>query len=643
MGIERSRPGAAGPAASALPSDTSLALVRSRRQAVALLGGVGALAVFPWLANPFALDLANQIALACIGALALNLLTGSAGLISLGHAGLLGAGAFTVGILVQELGVPAWLTIPAAVLVGGLLGVIVGLPSLRLKGIYLALSTLALHFVVLFVGSEYQTLRRMATGVTLPDLALGPLVLVDNRAWYYALVVLVTLTALFYLNLLRTRTGRALMALRDRDVAAACVGVNLTAYKLTAFVISACLTSFAGALLAYYQHFVAIEAFNFFVTIQYIAMVLIGGVGSVAGSILGAAFVVALPQGVTLALQALPVPPQFRIYVAAVQFVLFGALMAGFLLFEPGGLVQLWRRLARRWSRPAGRPAPPAPAAPAPRATGGSAPREQAREPAPAAGALLTVDDLTVVYSGEARAVDHLALRVPRGAVVALLGGNGAGKTTTLRALSGFLRTEPARLVAGRIVLDGRDITGLPPHRVAQAGVALVPEREKIFSTLTVEENLAITAGAADPARRRLLREAVAAHFPRLAERRGQRAGLLSGGERQMLALASALLLDPRLLLVDELSLGLAPTVVEQLMTLLGALRRQLGLTILLVEQNAAAALAVADYGYVLSTGRVVKEGTAAQLSADPEVQALYLGIAEGRRSYRDAVLAPHE
>jgi len=619
------------PTASAVYPDWLL--IRSTRQWGTLLAGACVLAVFPLVAGPFAVDLANQVALASIGALALNLLIGSAGLISLGHAALLGAGAFTVGILVQEVGATAWLTLPSAALVGAAIGIVVGLPSLRLKGLYLAVSTLALHFVVVFIGSEYQTQHRLATGIVVPDLALGPLVLSDPRAWYYLLVGTAAATALLCLNLLRTRTGRAWMALRDRDLAAAAVGVNLTAYKLLAFVISSALTSFAGALGAYYQHFVAIEAFSFFLTIQYIAMVLIGGVGSVAGAIVGAAFVVALPHGVNLALGTLPVPPQFKLYVFAVQYLLFGLLMAAFLLFEPGGLLQLWAR-AHRWGLALHARQPPPTCVPLPDGRAPAVTRStEAAERAP----LLEVTDLTVVYGGLATAVERLSLVVPPGAIVALLGANGAGKTTTLRAISGFLPAEAARITTGAICFAGRTLNGLPPDHIARAGVVLVPERDKIFSTLTVEQNLAISGRHVPASRQAILRAAIDTYFPILRERRRQLAGYLSGGERQQLALASALLCDPRLLLVDELSLGLAPTLVEQLMELLAALRRDLDLTVLLVEQNAVAALAVADYAYILATGRLVKEGTAAALLADPEVQELYLGVSAQRRSYREA------
>ncbi|PYM28926.1 MAG: ABC transporter ATP-binding protein [Candidatus Rokuibacteriota bacterium] len=243
---------------------------------------------------------------------------------------------------------------------------------------------------------------------------------------------------------------------------------------------------------------------------------------------------------------------------------------------------------------------------------------------------LLELENVEVVYHRVATAVQGVSLRVPERSIVALLGTNGAGKTTTLRAVSGFLGGDDARVVAGRIVFRGEVITGRMPHEVARRGLVLVPERDKVFETLTVGENL----DAVVPGRRRLVtREQVFHYFPVLAERRRQLAGYLSGGERQMLALASALLCQPELLLVDELSLGLAPAIVETLMALVRRLRDELGTAVLLVEQNAAAALAVADAGYVLEHGRIVYDGSVERLLAHEDIREFYLGV--GHRTDR--------
>jgi branched-chain amino acid transport system ATP-binding protein len=231
----------------------------------------------------------------------------------------------------------------------------------------------------------------------------------------------------------------------------------------------------------------------------------------------------------------------------------------------------------------------------------------------------LDVCGLAVAY-GRTEAVRGIDLQVAEGQVVTLIGANGAGKTTVLRTLSGLLRPR-----AGRVRLDGADITGMAPHRIAARGMVQVPEGRQIFAQLTVAENLTLggwTASAADSGRQR---DAVLARFPRLRERLGQAAGSLSGGEQQMLAMGRALMASPRLLLLDEPSMGLAPLFVEEIFSLIAGLKAE-GVTILLVEQNASAALEVADTAYVLELGRITLAGPATEVAGNPAVAAAYLG-----------------
>jgi branched-chain amino acid transport system ATP-binding protein len=235
---------------------------------------------------------------------------------------------------------------------------------------------------------------------------------------------------------------------------------------------------------------------------------------------------------------------------------------------------------------------------------------------------LLEVRQLEVVYHKVATAIQGVSVEVPEGKIVAVVGTNGAGKTTTLRAISGFLPAEDTAITDGSIIYGGERINGRLPHETARLGLVLVPEREKVFETLTVAENIAYPV-----ARKTVVAmDDVYAYFPQLAERRGQLAGYLSGGEKQMLAIAMALLCGPRILLVDELSLGLAPVAIQALMEVIQRINRELGLTILLVEQNAMAALAISDYGYVMEGGRVVFKGTSDELRNHPDVQEFYLG-----------------
>jgi branched-chain amino acid transport system ATP-binding protein len=244
---------------------------------------------------------------------------------------------------------------------------------------------------------------------------------------------------------------------------------------------------------------------------------------------------------------------------------------------------------------------------------------------------MLQVENLEVTYHRVSTAVQGISLEVPEGGIVALIGNNGAGKTTTLRAISGFLGLDDARVSEGVVRFQGKRIDNWPPHRIARLGIALVPERSKVFESLSVDENL-----DAAVARRAFPKDAVYEYFPALAALRRRAAGYLSGGERQMLGIGSALMCAPQLLLVDELSLGLAPLVVRDLMERLRAVRQQLGTSILVVEQNAQVALEMADHAYVLENGRVVLDGTPERLRAHQDIQEFYLGGAGGRRSYRE-------
>jgi len=262
-----------------------------------------------------------------------------------------------------------------------------------------------------------------------------------------------------------------------------------------------------------------------------------------------------------------------------------------------------------------------------------------AAEPAPTPGeALLAINNLKIVYDGAIEAVRDVSLAVPQGAIVALLGSNGAGKSSILKAVSGVLAIEEGEIEKGAIHFDGQPIHERTAEEVVRAGLVQVPEGRRLFVNLTVEENLMMGGYLQSPARLRELRDLVFELFPRVAERRDQIAGYLSGGEQQMVAVGRALMASPKLLALDEPSLGLAPLIIEAIYDTIVRMRKEIGLTILLVEQSAAQALAVADYAYILENGRVVLDGDAAKLSRNAEVQEYYLGYSASaaRKSFRD-------
>src|SRR6266852_4306432 len=249
---------------------------------------------------------------------------------------------------------------------------------------------------------------------------------------------------------------------------------------------------------------------------------------------------------------------------------------------------------------------------------------------------LLALDMVSVAY-GKRRALDGVSLTVGAGEIVTLLGSNGSGKSTTLRAISGLVRPS-----TGRVVFDGRDITRAAADAIVTAGVGHVPEGREIFPEFTVRENLLVGGHTAPRAAVAEATERAFALFPVLRERARQLAGTLSGGEQQMLAIARALMIRPRLLLLDEPSLGLAPRLTREILDVIGRINAE-GVTVLLVEQNARRALALASRAYVLETGRVVVSGPARALAADPRIRAAYLGLAEPPAPARGSALPDKE
>ena len=307
---------------------------------------LGFILVFPFVANRYWLTLANQIGLAAIGAIGLNILTGFTGQISLGQGAFMAVGAYGAGILANRLGWPIWLTIPAASLLTAGVGAIFGIPSLRLKGLYLAIATLAAqqiidwlitHWTSLTGGVEALVLRREA------NVVLG-VALRGDRTFYWIIMAFAAATTLFTANLFRTRVGRAFVAIRDQDIAAEVIGINLFLYKLLAFATSSFFVGLTGALTAHYRGIISWERFTIETSILYLAMIIIGGLGSVSGSIYGAAFMVLVPAFITNVGRHLQTTiPAMAQLLPFIQQGIFGIVIIFFLVIEPEGLAKIWR------------------------------------------------------------------------------------------------------------------------------------------------------------------------------------------------------------------------------------------------------------------------------------------------------------
>lgn len=308
----------------------------------------------PLLFSDYIIGLLTLSAIAAIGAIGLNILTGYTGQISIGVGAFLGVGGYTTAVLTSTVGISFWIALPLAGVMTALIGGIFGVPSLRLKGLYLAIATLAAQFIIIFVLTRWESLTGGTSGLVLKRPSIGSFQFTSNSSYYYLSIIILVLTVLYTTNLMRTRTGRAFMAVRDRDVAAQIMGINLFKYKVLAFVISSFFIGISGALLAHYTMIVSPEFYGISVSIEYLAMILIGGLGSVFGSILGAVFITLLPVVLNLIIDFLSTyiaMGSITQLLSAFRELVFGAVIIIFLIFEPGGLAFLWSNMKNHFKQ----------------------------------------------------------------------------------------------------------------------------------------------------------------------------------------------------------------------------------------------------------------------------------------------------
>ena len=318
---------------------------RTQRVWLAVLGLV--LLAFPFVANPYWLYLACLVAINIAATTGLNILTGYTGLISLGHAAFMGVGAYTVAVMEQRLGSPALINLLGGGAVATVIGLIVGLPSLRVKGLYLAITTIAASFILHFIFARWTSVTGGTAGITVPPARLFGLVLDNQFRLYWLIVAVTTAMLLGASNVFRTRIGRAFIAIRDRDISAEVLGIPLLRYKLLSFGLSSFYAGVAGGLWAYFFGSVTAESFPLLMSIFFLVATIVGGMGSILGGILGAAFMTLVPEVLKLILGLLPNTTEAAALLAPVRTMVFGFLIVGFLIFEPNGLADIWRRVRR--------------------------------------------------------------------------------------------------------------------------------------------------------------------------------------------------------------------------------------------------------------------------------------------------------
>lgn len=596
-----------------------------------LLGAAFALALLliTWSSgSAFLVTLVTTVAIESVAAMSLTVLVGWAGQAAVMTAALLLLGGYAAYLVPASLPGSLLLGVLLALVAGAVLGVLSGLPSRRMSGMYLLLSTLAVQFAFTDLAGDVQSHQNATAGYSPSPPNLFGLQIASNTSWLFVSGAAVMLTYAFYRYLSSTRLGRNLQVIRGNRSAADISGIRSFRSLLVIFGLTSALTTAAGALLADNTGNVSYDGFGVLVSISYFVMIVIGGLGSLGGAIFGAAFVVGIPALLNLVFsQASPTSAEFLAYGEVLAYVLVSGML---LLGVPGGAGGLWRTITRAVLR-----APPAAAldesavrnrpAPAP-----TVPRAKSHA-VPMNSSLLRVEGVSVRYGAGEPAVEEASFEISRGECIAILGRNGAGKTSLLHAIAGFPPGSGGKVSRGRVWLQGESgplsLSGMSSEARARVGVSLVPAEDKVFPSLTVTEHLRYAAGGRRNRSPRSSIEAALALFPDLEGVLTRRAGVLSGGQRQQLALAVALLREPEVLVVDELSLGLSPIAIDQLVTRLAALRRDRIFTVLVVEQNLGVARSLADRLLLMDRGRLVSEGDASGLEWTEIIEGTYLGI----------------
>ncbi len=576
---------------------------------------VAVVVAVPAVLTPSRVFLASDVVIYAMVAVSLVVVTGWSGQISLGQFGIVAIGAAVAARLSADAG---WDFLLALILGGGagaVVSMVLGVAAFRIKGFLFAVTSLGFAVAVasFFLNARFFPYLLPTHRPERPVL-FGQLDLNGELAYFYFSLVVLALVLLAVAVLRRTRTGRVLIAMRDNDRAARSYGIGRITSQLMTFALSGFVAGVAGGVLAAHDHAVSASAFAPAASIAVFSMAVIGGVGSLMGAVLG----VVLVRGVTLSLTA-----QWAQLTTGLGLLLV-------LLVFPGGLGRAVAALRDVLVRRLARGAVPSPL---PTADVSEAPEVPERAPvagpaAPGPAILLACDDLDAAF-GRVQVLFGVDLEVAEGEMLALLGTNGAGKSTLLRTVAGAISA-----TGGTIRFAGEDITGLRPERTSAMGIVTVPGGRGTFPGLSVAENLRVAGWLhrRDPDHVTRSTAQALELFPVLAERLTQTAGTLSGGEQQMLTLAQALMARPTLLMIDELSLGLAPAVVEQLVRTLRLIHAR-GTTVIVVEQSVNVALTVCDRAVFLERGRVRFDGPTTDLLERPDLlRAVFLDVpAPGR------------
>jgi len=599
-------------ARSTIPANLGeLASPRWIGRALLVIGGTIVL-VYPLISDDlFYQNLIILSLLFAIGAVGLNVIMGWGGYISLGQSSFIGLGAYTVGILATRVGGSPFVWLPAAGLVAALFALVLGAVATRLRGHSFVIATIAALFLLQIVAINWRGFTHGTTGITLPipqwDVAY------QNWPFYYSLLGLLFLALLLSWRIRKTKFGTGLIAIREDEDKAATVGVNTPVYKSLGFAASAVFLGMAGGVYGYYLTFIdPTGMFNIILSVQIVLAVILGGRGTLWGPVIGAFIIEAINEFANQQLGG-----------GNSRLLIFGGLLALAILLLPKGIIpsieELWkRRRAEGAAAPVGRRLNGVPALAG----------DDAGSPAPRTGSpVLEIRGLQKRFGG-VHAVDGLSFTVEEGSITALIGPNGSGKTTAFNLIGGTMSAD-----GGEVWLDGRRIDRLRPWRRSYLGLGRTFQITRLFGQMTVLENVVspmrsfslakLNAGAMSGPEASRAEELL--EFVGMREFRDQRAAELSFGQQKLVEFAQVLMLDPKLIMLDEPGGGINPTLVARMAEMIRDLNRR-GKTFLIVEHNLPLVLTLCDPVLVLAGGRCISSGSPGAVQKDPLVLDAYLG-----------------
>ncbi len=559
-------------------------------------------AAYCFIGNGYEIHILSTVGLITIVGVGLNILMGMVGQVSLGHAGFYAIGAYTCAILTTTHGISFWLAFPAAGIVAGLVGTVLSLPALRVRGPYLAMITIAFGFIVEHGAIEWRALTGGANGlmgIPKPS-AFG--YMFDERGVALLIVVVTAISIFLFARLSKSRWGLALRAVKDSEVAAESLGLSVVAIHTMAFTLSAVFTGLAGALFAPLTNFVSPGSFPFFLSIEFLLVVIVGGAGLVLGPLLGAMVVVLMPE--------------FLSGLAEYRLLFFGSLLLIVMWVTPSGIAGA---ILNRFRRPDLRTAKPGGTDVLEYISGGAKPQD------------LTIEDLCISFGGVC-ALESVGLTALPGKVTSIIGPNGAGKTTVLNLMCGFYKPD-----GGLVNLGEKNCAQLPPYAIARAGIARTYQTTQLFDNMSVLDNLliALRRGRLGSVLNSFFRVEKDDHLRQTAENLltfvgyggpiHSAAGDLPHVDKRLVEIARALAMQPQVLLLDEPAAGLG----HQETTRVSALIKRIadtGVTVVLVEHHMNLVMNISDNIMVLDAGTCLSTGEPAVVRNDPAVLRAYLG-----------------